>query len=88
MGATAYASTDTGELCEQRLEHKEEAEQFYRELKIQGREVTRLSEDLAVQQAYWQLCRLKNSFALPGRRSLLTARNWPPRVHVSPWRKL
>ena len=29
----AYVNTDTGELSEARLGHKEQAEQFYRELK-------------------------------------------------------
>jgi hypothetical protein len=29
-----------------------------------------------------------DSFGLPRHRSLPTARNWPPRVHVSPWREL
>jgi transposase len=35
----AYVNTDTGELREQRLGHKEEAEQFYRDLKAGGRTV-------------------------------------------------
>jgi transposase len=32
----AYVNTDTGELSEARLEHKEQAEQFYRELRGRG----------------------------------------------------
>ena len=32
----AYVNTDTGELKEQRLGHKEEAEQFYQELSQRG----------------------------------------------------
>ena len=35
----AYVNTDTGELREQRLGHKEEAEQFYRDLKSRGMKV-------------------------------------------------
>ena len=32
----AYVNTDTGELSEARLGHKEQAEQFYRELSRRG----------------------------------------------------
>src|SRR5258708_34408729 len=32
----AFVDTDTGELQERRLEHREEAEKFYRELAVQG----------------------------------------------------
>jgi len=32
----AFVDTDTGELQERRLQHREEAEKFYRELAVQG----------------------------------------------------
>src|ERR1700720_3769707 len=35
----AFVDTDTGELQERRLEHREEAEKFYRELAVQGTKV-------------------------------------------------
>ena len=35
----AFVDTDTGELQERRLEHREEAEKFYRDLAAQGIEV-------------------------------------------------
>ena len=35
----AFVDTDTGELQERRLEHREEAEKFYRELAVQGMKV-------------------------------------------------
>ena len=35
----AFVDTDTGELQERRLEHREEAETFYRELEAQGLKV-------------------------------------------------
>ena len=35
----AFVDTDTGELQERRLEHREEAEKFYREFAVQGRKV-------------------------------------------------
>ena len=35
----AYVDTDTGEVKERRLEHREEAEKFYRELAAQGMKV-------------------------------------------------
>jgi len=35
----AFVDTDTGELLERRLEHREEAEKFYRELAVQGMKV-------------------------------------------------
>ena len=35
----AFVDTDTGELQERRLEHREEAEKFYRELAAQGMKV-------------------------------------------------
>ena len=35
----ALVDTDTGEVQEQRLEHREEAETFYRELATQGMKV-------------------------------------------------
>ena len=35
----AYVDTETGEVEEQRLEHREEAEKFYRELAGQGRRI-------------------------------------------------
>ena len=35
----AFVDTDTGELQEQRLEHREEAEKFYRDLAAQGMKV-------------------------------------------------
>src|SRR5215470_13942461 len=35
----AYVNTDTGELNEERLGHKEQAEQFYRDLRTHGRTV-------------------------------------------------
>jgi hypothetical protein len=35
----AFVDTDTGELSERRLAHREQAEQFYRELKEQSRKM-------------------------------------------------
>ena len=35
----AFVDTDTGELQERRLEHREEAEKFYRDLAVQGMKV-------------------------------------------------
>src|ERR1700730_1791478 len=35
----AFVDTDTGELQERRLEHREEAEKFYRDLAAQGKKV-------------------------------------------------
>jgi len=35
----AYVNTDTGELSEARLGHKEQAERFYGELQAQGQQV-------------------------------------------------
>ncbi len=35
----AFVDTDTGELQERRLEHREEAEKFYRDLAAQGMKV-------------------------------------------------
>src|SRR6266705_3847304 len=35
----AFVDTDTGELQERRLEHREEAEEFYREVAVQGMKV-------------------------------------------------
>jgi|SRR5437016_6550022 len=35
----AFVDTDTGELQERRLQHREEAEKFYRELAVQGMKV-------------------------------------------------
>ena len=35
----AFVDTDTGELQERRLEHREEAEKFYRGLGVQGMKV-------------------------------------------------
>ena len=35
----AYVDTETGELQERRLTHREEAEKFYRELAVQGMKV-------------------------------------------------
>src|SRR6058998_1102363 len=35
----AFVDTDTGELQERRLEHREEAEKFYRELAVQAKKV-------------------------------------------------
>ena len=35
----AFVDTDTGELQERRLGHREEAEKFYRELAVQGMKV-------------------------------------------------
>jgi hypothetical protein len=35
----AFVDTDTGELRERRLEHREEAEMFYRDLATQGMRV-------------------------------------------------
>src|SRR6202142_3211592 len=35
----AYVDTETGELQERRLQHREEAEKFYRDLAAQGRKV-------------------------------------------------
>jgi hypothetical protein len=55
----AWVDTETGELHERRLEHREEAEKFYRELAVQGASVrlgmeasgpTRWFERLAMRQ--------------------------------------
>src|SRR5438128_12685430 len=35
----AFVDTETGELNERRLGHREEAEQFYRQLKVSGKQV-------------------------------------------------
>ena len=35
----AFVDTDTGEWNERKLGHREEAEQFYRQLKVGGKEV-------------------------------------------------
>ena len=35
----AFVDTDTGELNERKLGHREEAEQFYRQLKVRGKKV-------------------------------------------------
>src|SRR5436309_13045915 len=35
----AFVDTDTGELNERKLGHREEAEHFYRELKVSGKQV-------------------------------------------------
>jgi transposase len=35
----AFVDTDTGEIQERRLEHREEAETFYRDLAVQGMKV-------------------------------------------------
>ena len=37
----AFVDTDTGEFQERRLQHREEAEKFYRELAAQGQESAR-----------------------------------------------
>ena len=53
----AFVDTDTGELNERKLGHREEAEQFYRQLKVRGKKVAD-EENRDLRQLLWHRHRM------------------------------
>ena len=81
----AFVDTDTGECSERRLEHREEAEKFYRDLRAQGAavrlgmEANRVPMNLSV-VSYRETARRVGVEAKRARSRLVE--RWPLRLEV------
>jgi transposase len=66
----AFVDTETGEVQERRLEHREEAEKFYRDLRVQGAPV-RVGMEASGHARWfddcWRNCSLSCGLATPPR---------------------